>query len=189
MGLTGYSSAQHHNQQQQQQQQQQQLQLLQGWQQQQQQQQGWCPGQGQGVDEFGVSMQPSLSDDESETNDVTGRQRAALQQAGVQQQQLQPQLQAQPQARVQQLHQMLLPPGRGPGPAAAAAAVAGGLLPGADGSASADDQMGAFLGSRKREFAVPRMGKPVASRQLTPQHQQQQQLRGAGQLMAVPGAE
>jgi hypothetical protein len=122
--------------------------------------------QGQGhVDEFGVSMQPSMSDDESDNNLLESHAR-----------------QAEQPPPVRQMHQLLLP-GRGGGGAAAlygqAAAAAGGA---ADGSgADEGGHMGAFLSSRKRDFCVPHMPKPVASRQLTPQ----QHMRGAGQLGAA----
>jgi hypothetical protein len=138
----------------------QQLQQQAAWQQQ---------GQGQQpqehVDEFGVSMQPSMSDDESDNNLLESHAR-----------------QAEQPPPVRQMHQQLLP-GRGGGGGAAApysqaAAGAGGAAD--DSRADKGCHMGAFLSSRKRDFCVPRMPKPVASRQLTPQ----QHMRGAGQLGA-----
>jgi hypothetical protein len=47
---------------------------------------------------------------------------------------------------------------------------------GAAGNQLRDSQMDAFLSSRQHDFAVPRLGRAVASRQLT---------RGAGQVMSA----
>ncbi len=101
-----------------------------------------------GVDEFGVSMQPSMSDDESDN-------------AAVQQQQQQ---QAAPAVYSAQ-------PGRG----AALQQVQQLLVPGRSGTAGPEGgQMVAFLGSRKRDFSVPRS----ASKPPAPAGAQ----RGAGQV-------
>lgn len=111
--------------------------------------------QGQERDEFGVSLQPSLStDDES---DIVGPAAdAMLPGAG----QVAP--------RVQQMHQLLMP---GPGQEAPGAA--------AFGAAAATPPSEALLGTRKRDFWVPRMSRPVASRQLA---------RGAGRVLAAQPA-
>lgn len=105
------------------------------------------PVQMAGVDEFGVSVAPSMSDDDEYDTAAAKAHMAAPAAAE--------------RAPLYQLHQQLLP-SRG-GPAAATAAAASGSRESMEGG-----QMGAFLGSRKRDFSVPRTAPPLASRPLAP---------------------
>ncbi|KAL4448291.1 hypothetical protein ABPG75_005510 [Micractinium tetrahymenae] len=128
-----------------------------------QQQQQLMPHQGgQLVDEFGVPMEPSMSDDESEANAACGQASVAM--PGAHQQPPQQQM----------LHRRLMLPGPGRAGGAALALGQPAVLAApaqADGGGSGGGQMAPFLSSRSRDFAVPRMGKPLASRQLTPQRE------------------
>lgn len=97
---------------------------------------GHYQAQQAGVDEFGVSMQPSMSDDESD-NAAVHQQQATAQHAAAQHAQ-----QPGRATTLQQMQQM--------------------LLPGRSGSTGAEGgQMGAFLAGRKRDFSVP--GRPAAA--------------------------
>lgn len=123
------------------------------------QEEAWQQG-ARGRDEFGVSVQPSLSDDGS---DVAGPAPGG---------QNQPAADQPPSGMHHMLAQDLLLP--------AACLVAAGT-PARHGGGSADSQTEAFLSSHKRDFSVPRMGKTgVTSRQLLPT----QPARGAGVVAA-----
>lgn len=123
----------------------------------QQQQQQRCMLQqgGQLVDEFGVPIEPSILDDESEAVAATDQASVAALAAH-----RQPQM----------LHQLLVPPGPGRANRTAFGQPSGLAAAGQPDGGSAAGQMAAFLNSRSRDFAMPRIGKPLGSRQLTPQH-------------------
>ncbi len=108
---------------------------------------------GRQVDEFGVPLEPSISDDESEANAACGQASVAA-----------PAADHQP----RMLHQLVLQPGQGLISGAALGQPSGLAAEGQADGGSAGGQMAAFLNSRSRDFAVPRIGKPLGSRQLTP---------------------
>lgn len=130
------------------------------WAQQPQQEQEHCILHGgQAVDEFGVPIEPSISDDESEANAACGQASVTA-----------PAADQQPQPWIS--HHLAVPSGQGFGGMAAhafsrpSALAAAGQVDGSSGTG----HMAAFLRSRSRDFAVPRIGKPL---QLTPQREGQ----------------